>query len=218
MEFLASGDLTRGLEILCGLPARQVINPLFSLLLSTDREIKWAAVTAFGAVVSGLACEDMESARVVMRRLMWQLNDESGGIGWGCPEAMGETMARHEGLGEEFSRVLVSYIDEDGNYLEYEPLQEGVLWGLARLAQARPHLVREAEAHLGSFLDHQNVQLKGLALLIVGFIKTGGYCDKIEKMLGNAEEIEVFLNREFRIYRIGDLARAALEQAEGDPG
>lgn len=25
----------------------------------------------------------MDSARIVMRRLMWSLNDESGGIGWG---------------------------------------------------------------------------------------------------------------------------------------
>jgi len=47
-----------------------------------------------GRVVSSLAEKDMESARVVMRRLMWNLNEESGGIGWGCPEAMGETMAR----------------------------------------------------------------------------------------------------------------------------
>ena len=36
-----------------------------------------------GAVVAALATEEMESARVVMRRLLWNLNDESGGIGWG---------------------------------------------------------------------------------------------------------------------------------------
>lgn len=30
-----------------------------------------------------------------------------GGIGWGVPETMGETMAR-SGLGQEYNRILVS--------------------------------------------------------------------------------------------------------------
>jgi len=58
----------------------------------------------------------MESARVIMRRLMWSLNDESGGIGWGAPEAMGEIMARHEQLTKEYSAILGSYIREDGKF------------------------------------------------------------------------------------------------------
>ena len=56
-----------------------------------------------GAVVAHLAEKDMESARVVMRRLMCSLNDESGGIGWGAPEAMGEIIASHEGLASELT-------------------------------------------------------------------------------------------------------------------
>ena len=51
-----------------------------------------------GAVVANLAEKDMESARVVMRRLMWSLNDESGDIGWSRPEAMGEIIASHGDL------------------------------------------------------------------------------------------------------------------------
>ena len=62
-----------------------------------------------GQVVSNLADTDMESARVIMRRLIWNLNDESGGIGWGSPEAMGDIMACHERLAGEYHRLLVSY-------------------------------------------------------------------------------------------------------------
>jgi hypothetical protein len=110
LELVSSNDFEQDLVALCNLPARKVINPLFSFLLSTDSKIKWATVTAFGAVVSNLAEQDMESARVIMRRLMWQLNDESGGIGWGCPEAIGEIIACHEGLAREYARVPISYI------------------------------------------------------------------------------------------------------------
>ena len=122
-NILKTEDIGQALDILCRMPARQAVNPLFSLLLSTDPELKWPAVTALGAVIANLAHQDMESARVMMRRLMWQLNDESGGIGWGCPETMGEAMACHEGLAQEYARVLASYVMEDGNFLEYEPLQ-----------------------------------------------------------------------------------------------
>jgi len=83
------------------LPARQVVNPLFAFFCDPDALRRWRAVTAMGRVVSSLAENDMESARVVMRRFMWNLNEESGGIGWGCPEAMGETMARSAPLARE---------------------------------------------------------------------------------------------------------------------
>lgn len=85
-EILSSKNLDQALDALRHLPGRQVINSLFSFLVSTDPAIKWAAVTAMGAVVAELADREIAQARVIVRRLMWQLNDESGGIGWGCPE------------------------------------------------------------------------------------------------------------------------------------
>jgi hypothetical protein len=101
LEFLGSDDFENSLQKICQLPARQAVNPLFSFFYNTNEWIRWRAVTAMGALVFSLAEQDMESARVVMRRLMWNLNDESGGIGWGSPEAMGEIMARHSRLAEE---------------------------------------------------------------------------------------------------------------------
>ncbi|MGD9194313.1 MAG: hypothetical protein PVH58_20495, partial [Desulfobacterales bacterium] len=118
------------------MPPKRAVNPLFSLLCSLDERLKWRAVTAMGQVVSNLAETDLESARVIMRRFMWHLNDESGGIGWGCPESMGEIMARCERLADEYGFVLISYIQPEGNYLEHEILQRGVLWGVGRLAHS----------------------------------------------------------------------------------
>jgi hypothetical protein len=77
---------------------------------------------------------------------MWTLNDESGGIGWGSPEAMAEAMARHRGLAKEYISILFSYIREDGNFLEYEPLRRGALWGIRRLSQVYPELLKKLDA------------------------------------------------------------------------
>ncbi|NTV33768.1 MAG: hypothetical protein HGA50_10810, partial [Deltaproteobacteria bacterium] len=92
-ELLSQGDLDKALVETGRLPPRQIINPLLSFIQSGNEKVKWGAVKATGQVVSRLAESDLEAARVIMRRLMWTLNDESGGIGWGSPEAMGEILA-----------------------------------------------------------------------------------------------------------------------------
>jgi hypothetical protein len=145
------------------LPARKVVNPLISFFCSQDALLRWRSVSALGAVVARLADENRESARVVMRRLMWSLNDESGGIGWGAPEAMGEITARHAGMAGEYGHILLSYLAEDGNYLEHEVLQRGALWGCGRLAHARPERVKPAAGHLFPFLASADPYHRGYA-------------------------------------------------------
>jgi len=209
-DLLLADDFDQVLEIFCSFPARRVINPLFSLLCSTEPQIRWHAITAVGAVVANLAQEDMESARVIMRRMMWNLNDESGGIGWGLPEAMGETMARHEGLALEYANILVSYVREDGNYLEHPPLQRGVLWGLGRLAQTRPELLQNVSSHLQPFLASKDAALRALALWIMGLLGGSQNDSRVETLLEDEAEVSIYLNGKHHFCRVSDLAKEAL--------
>ena len=124
-----------------------------------------------GHVVSQLADRDLEAARVIMRRLMWNLNDESGGIGWGSPEAMGEILAAHSGLAHEYVHILLSYAREDGNYIEHEALQRGLLWGIGRLSERRPELVRGAAVFLLPYLASQDGMIRGLSARIMGLLQ-----------------------------------------------
>ena len=213
IELLGSQDLDQALDALCQMPARQVINPLLSLLPSTD-PVKWAAVTAMGAVVARLADREMESARVVMRRLMWQLNEESGGIGWGCPETMGEIMACHTGLATEYVHVLISYARKDGVFLDYEPLQRGVVWGLGRLGHERPHLLGDAIPHLVTFLEAEDATLRGLAAWAIGMIGAHEARSRITPLLRDDKEVEVYMDRKLRVCRVRDLAEEALGKLE----
>ena len=163
LEILSHNDFEKGIVNISGFTARKVVNPLFSFFYNCDELVKWRAVTAMGFVVSNLADNDIESARVVMRRLIWNLNDESGGIGWGSPEAMGDIMARHEGLAKEYHTILLSYIIPDRNYIEHEILQRGVLWGIGRLAHARPYLVKDFAHLLYNYMESPDPALRGLA-------------------------------------------------------
>jgi len=171
---LNSADLDQAIRELRRFPPRKIINPLFSFLHDTDEDIKWAAVKAMGAIVAGMADADMESARVIVRRLMWNLNDESGGIGWGSPEAIGEILANHEGMAEEYAHVLLSYAREDGNYLELPVLQRGLLWGIKRLSEVRPDLVRDAEPYLSPYMQSNDAEVRNLAEQVLNTLESYG--------------------------------------------
>ncbi len=162
-EMLIRDDFPAALEEICNLPSIQVVNPLFSFFHAGNELLKWRAVTAMGGVVSMMAARKPESARVVMRRLIWNLNDESGGIGWGSPEAMGEIMAQNKEMAREYHRLLLSYIIPHGNYIEHAILQRGVLWGIGRLAHAEPALIQSSIDYLIPFLSSPDPVHRGLA-------------------------------------------------------
>ncbi len=145
------------------LPERRAVNPLFGFFMHPDECIRWRAISAMGDTVSRLADRNPESARTVIRRLMWQLNDESGGIGWGCPEAMGDITARNGPMAREYARILVSYLNPHGNFIEHPILQRGVLWGTGRLLQARPGEIRIQPAWLSPFAGSPDPHHRGLA-------------------------------------------------------
>jgi len=160
---LRADDFEERLAAWRGLPPRRAVTPLLSFLCSPEEIVRWRAVRALGVVVARLAGEDVESARVVMRKLMWSLAEESGAFGWGAPEAMAEIMARHQGLAGEFGHVLLSYVREDGNRLDSDVLLRGVVWGLGRLAPARSGPLAGCVRHLEPFLGSADAALRGLA-------------------------------------------------------
>jgi hypothetical protein len=211
-ELLTSVDFDQALEQLCQLPLRKVINPLFSFLYNTDEQVKWRAVTAFGAVVAKLADQDMEASRIIVRRLMWNLNDESGGIGWGSPEAMGEILACHEGLSREYAHVLISYTRENGNYLEHEALQRGLLWGIGRLSQIKPRILEDAPPYLMPYLKSHDDTVRGLAAWIMGLLRVQEARKGLEHLTADEAEIQIYIDRKLFVRRVKELAEEALTQ------
>ena len=209
---LKSADFEQALEELCRLPARQVINPLFSFLYNNDEQIRWGAVSAMGAVVANLADKDMEEARVIMRRLMWNLNDESGGIGWGSPEAMGEILACHEGLANEYAKILMSYTMKEGNYLEHEILQRGLLWGIGRLSQVRPKLVKDSAIYIIPYLKSPDPAVRGLAGWIMGLIRAEEARPELEQLTEDEAEVQMYIDRRLTKRRVKNLVYEALER------
>jgi hypothetical protein len=194
-------------------PGRQIVSLLFAFFCDADALRRWRAVSAMGQVVSRLAEANIESARVVMRRLMWNLNEESGGIGWGCPEAMGECLARSERLADEYGCILMSYLHPERNFIEHPALQEGVLWGIGRLAHARPSGWADCAELLAPFLKAPEATLRGLAAWACGPMAD----DRLRPLLQNLEtdgaRLQLYRHERLEACSVGELAAQALRWA-----
>ncbi|MFZ0931941.1 MAG: DVU0298 family protein [Syntrophobacteraceae bacterium] len=218
---------------------KKMINPLLCFLFETDEVIRWRAVRGVGITVSAIAEKALEPARTIMRRLIWSLNDQSGGIGWGAPEALGEIMAENETLAREYYRILVSYIDENGNLLENNELERGVMWGIHRLAQKRPELLREWTGPVLAQLKSPDPVRRGLALRTLLFMAVqpplksapdpdpgaaanmagdpAAIAPLLVPLLEDQSEIRIFQDGSFAEHKIGHLASELLDRLKAIP-
>lgn len=235
---LADNGWAARLPELDALPARRLIGPLFSLLLDPSEAVRWRAVAAFGLTVARLAesktpGEGLEAARVVLRQCLWRLNEESGGVGWGVPEALGETLSLHRRLASEFHRVLASYVREnvrdgvcvEGNSLDHVPLRRGVYWALGRLAQAFPDLLAGEVPTLLAGLAEADGACRGLAAWALGILGKDilgkdilGARDAapaLAALASDATEVVLFADGQLRQTTAGALAGEALGRLAG---
>jgi HEAT repeat protein len=209
---LTQADFNDALDRLLDLPLKKIVNPLFGLLLDREELIRWRAVSAMGRTVSAMADTKMESARVIMRRLMWHLNEESGGIGWGVPETFGEIMAVHEELAREYACILMSYICVHQNFLEHEVLQRGVLWGIGRLAGVRPERLAGVDADIMPFLDSADTVHRGYAAWALGNLGSPEAAGPLARLTADPEELTFYKNLRLTRTTVGNLARTAILQ------
>lgn len=161
-------DLEEGLK---PFSPTKVVSHLISAFLHHDEIVRWKAIHAFGLITAKIAKEETERARIIIRRLMWMLNEESGGMAWGVGEAFGETLYHSEQLRRDYLQIYVSYIWPEGNYLDFPPAQRGIIWGVGRLAQRYTEelLSVRAQEHL---ILHLNSQDDGVLLLTLWSLRS----------------------------------------------
>jgi len=214
------------LAVLDDLPAASLTGPLLSSLLSPAPLVRWRAATALGRSVARMAGERLEDGRNVMRRFMWSLNEESGAIGWGVPEAMAETLAHSEPLAVEFSRIYLSYVrdlDKDCTYIDHAPLRRGVYWGIARLAKTRPQLARPAAPDLLDGLSDCDPESRGycaLALTLLSPPPTPALLAALTALFDDPHRFDLYFDGVMTPASVSELAHAAHDRLTkpGAPG
>ena len=182
----------------------KVVSGLIGLLTDSNELLKWRTVKALGQVTSQLFSQDPERAKKVIRQLIWNLNEESGGMGWGMAEAFGEILAVVPALQNEYACLLAAYISEEGCFIENEQIQKGVIWGLGRLGSLGEVLRAKVIPFFLKSLKNGDPELQGTAAWAIGEI---GLFEALPLL--NALQIE---NRMIKIFDIDILQEKPLQQ------
>jgi hypothetical protein len=126
---------------------RRALSQLVRIAYDKETLAGWRAIRAIGRVARALVKTDEEFLRVTIRKLLWSLSDESGGIGWAAPEILGEIVSADP---EKFSDIipLIAEVYE----IEEKVFRPGVVYALKRIAETAPELV----------LTHQKIIIRSL--------------------------------------------------------
>lgn len=159
-------DLAQG-----GLP--RVVRFLMGRLYSGDDSEKWRAVRGFGALAADRSVLDSHRAADLMRRFVWALNDESGSVPYGVPEAMGEILAVRSELRPVFLPILCSLLTQE-EMSQTGPVERGAIWAVGRIGppagQQFPEVVKALQAAASGHPDPDTRQTAAHSLAAV----TGG--------------------------------------------
>ena len=119
-------------------------------------------------------------------------------------------MARNKNLAEEFWCILISYIQPDGNFLEHETLQRGALWGVGRLAHARPQLLKNSVDYLHPYMQTEDAYLRGLAAWASGPLQNRNTERLLKSLAEDNAKLNIFLAGQLATCSVADLAKKAL--------
>jgi len=142
---------------------KRVLGSLVTLTYAADARISWRAVEALGVAASRIAEGDPDHIRELLRRLMWLVNDESGGICWRAPEAMAEILRRQPTLYADYIPIVTSLLVN----LEEEDLERfraGILRAIGRLGALARDLFQDVAPAVVSALIDSDPQVRGMAV------------------------------------------------------
>jgi len=141
---------------------KRVLGSLVTSTYDADPRISWRAVEALGVAASRIAEDDPDHVRQLLSRLLWLINDESGGICWRAPEAMAEIVRRRPILFADFIPIVTSLIENLAEE-DLEHFRAGILRAIGRLGVSGADHVQDVIPSVISALDDPNPQVRGMA-------------------------------------------------------
>ena len=119
-------------------------------------------------------------------------------------------MARSGRLADEYGCILFSYLHPERNFIEHPALQEGVLWGIGRLAQARPECLAGCAELLAPFLESPEAALRGLAAWAASPVINARLMPLLEKLADDHASFQLYRRERLEVCSVGELALQAL--------
>jgi hypothetical protein len=187
----------------------QVLSQLVRLAYDKETLVGWRAIKAIGSIARELVQAEYPLLRELVRKLLWSLSDESGGIGWSAPEIIGEIV----NADTVRFRDVVPLIAEVYS-IEEKVFRPGVVYALYRISQADPAVVSPHVDLAMKALGDQDPLVRVYALKLLRELqnvltneKKNAFLAVRNKMSHDMAEVWIFEQDAFKNVMVADLAK-----------
>lgn len=184
---------------------RGALRLAFSLTFEQDELLRRRAIEAVGIIAGYLAQTDRGVVRDYLRRLLWLMNDESGGLGWHAPEAIGEILVNVPELIGEFAPLLPHYLSE-------EPFEAGTHRAIHRVTEIKPQVFVPYLADFRRSLDDPDPAIRALGAGIVLAVDPAGGRAAVEQLRHDGHPFTIYDYQTGQLQRstVGEMIEAAI--------
>lgn len=195
---------------------RRVLALLIRSAYDKETLAGWRAIKAVGLVARELIKTDFEFLREAVRKLLWSLSDESGGIGWSAPEILGEIVSADP---QRFADIIPLIARVYG--IEEDVFRPGVVCALGRIAGVSPELVMSHRGIIFSALSGSDPLARVYAIKAIKNIwkhETRNNRSIIKGLIkgltSDRREVYIYYNDGFLRIEVGEEANIALSELQ----
>lgn len=128
---------------------------------------------------------DLEDLREIIRRLLWSMNDESGGVGWFAAEAAAAIMVGVPALIDEYGVILASN-------MRMSPFEPSVHRALARIIPLKPELFTETAVELVDSLESANAVERACAAICLSAVDSVKYEQRVSELMADDSPFSLY--------------------------
>lgn len=181
-----------------GLADKAVIRQLISMSYDKEDVLSFRAIKALGLLCKAMALTRMDVVRETIRKLLWSMGDESGGIGWTAPEMIAEIIRHEPHKYDDIIPVLWSYKEET-------MFRAGVVLGLLRIALADKERASFVLADLDELLKDPNPSVRAYTALLCKVLGKACTLD----LANDKAQMLVFINGELKKLTVAEVIALA---------
>lgn len=187
------------------------IKKTLSILISflyKDELYMFRAAEAIGYLCYLIHREDPESAREIIRRMFWYMNDENGGYCMGAPIVIGEIGRLLEESFSDFINPTASLIENNELEVKY------VVYALGRIGRKILEARINLKDKLFHLLDHPDPSTRAYTIKTIQELKIAEAIPKLKTMLSDTVLAKIYDSGYIEEVRISDLSSQAIKRLE----
>jgi hypothetical protein len=186
---------------------RRFWKALQSKMYDTDENVRWPAIEAVARLLQEWWQDGHEErVREFVRRLIWSVTDESGGIGWSAPQTIARIIVLIPSLVDPYGSIMIS------RALVEPVLVESGLWCIGCLAGLAKGAVDSFQDMVLDVFNSDDPQTLGVAAWAMGEVSFAPALPFLKLLKDRMESVRIYIGGHFQEKTLGRWAEDAISR------